>query len=153
MHRGKHWGGHKGGRARRGFVRTALLVELLDGPGHGYELGKRIEARTDGRWSPGPGSIYPNLEHLAEGGFVSVSEQDGKKIYELTAKGTEAAEEARDRFDAPFGDDRDSAMRKNGMALFETLRTVGRQATDDQATAIGELLDQTRRQVLRILAD
>ena len=153
MHRNKHWRGHGGGRARRGFVRTALLVELLGGAGHGYELGKRIEEKTDGRWSPGPGSIYPNLELLADGGLVSVSERDGKKIYQLTDDGTEAAEQAKERFDAPFDSDRDSAMRKNGMALFETLRTVGRQATDDQAAAIGDLLDETRRQVLRILAD
>jgi len=148
-------GGFGGARARRGFVRAALLVELLDGPGHGYELGKRIEVKTDGRWSPGPGSIYPTLAMLSDRGLVTSTEEEGKTVYTLTETGTEAAEEAKERFEGRFGDigtDRTS-VRSSGMALFEVLRSLGRTANEDQAEKIRQLLDETRKQVLAILAE
>ena len=51
---------------RRGDVRSALLIALLDGPGHGYELIQALETKTDGRWRPSPGSVYPTLQMLAD---------------------------------------------------------------------------------------
>lgn len=56
---------------RRGDVRIALLVALLDGPAHGYELIQRLEAKTEGRWKPSPGSVYPQLQMLADEDLLS----------------------------------------------------------------------------------
>ncbi len=152
-HRMRH-GGFGGARAQRGFVRAALLVELLDGPGHGYELGKRIESKTNGRWSPGPGSIYPTLAMLSDRDLVFATEEDGKTVYTLTPEGTEAAEEAKERFEGRFGDTGDgTSVRSSGMALFEVLRSLGRTANEDQSEKIRQLLDDTRKQVLTILAE
>ena len=47
------------GRMRRGDLRLLLLAGLLDGPAHGYELMKRLEETTGGRWRPSPGSMHP----------------------------------------------------------------------------------------------
>ncbi len=148
-------GGFGGARAQRGFVRAALLVELLDGPGHGYELGKRIEARTGGRWSPGPGSIYPTLAMLGDRDLVTSTPEDGKTVYTLTPEGTEAAEEAKERFESRFGDmsEGGTSVRSSGMALLEVLRSLGRTANEEQAEKIRQLLDETRKQVLTILAE
>ena len=43
---GGHW--HGGRRMRRGEIRFALLWVLAEGPGHGYELIGRLEAKTGG---------------------------------------------------------------------------------------------------------
>ena len=59
-------------RAGRGDVRTALLVALLEGPQHGYQLIQAIEARTSGAWKPSPGSVYPTLQLLSDEGLVSL---------------------------------------------------------------------------------
>lgn len=78
---------------RRGDVRAALLVSLLDGPAHGYELIQRLETKTEGRWRPSPGSVYPHLQLLADEGLVSESERDGRRIFDLTEAGRSQAEE------------------------------------------------------------
>ncbi|MBX7161283.1 MAG: PadR family transcriptional regulator [Acidimicrobiia bacterium] len=40
----------------------------MDGPAHGYELIQRLETKTEGRWRPSPGSVYPQL--LADDGLL-----------------------------------------------------------------------------------
>ena len=44
---------------RRGDVRVALLIALLDGPGHGYELIQALETKAEGRWRPSPVRSIP----------------------------------------------------------------------------------------------
>jgi DNA-binding PadR family transcriptional regulator len=95
MERGDWGGGRRGGghRVRRGDIRTALLVALSDGPGHGYELITRLEEKSDGAWRPSPGSVYPTLQLFEDEGLVRSEERDGKRVYALTDAGrTEAAE-------------------------------------------------------------
>ena len=77
------------GRTRRGEIRTALLAILNEAPGHGYELIQRIEAKTEGRWKPSPGSVYPTLQLLEDEGLVAASETDDKRTYVLTEAGVD----------------------------------------------------------------
>ena len=44
---------------------------------HGYEIITELEARSDGRWRPSPGSIYPTLYRLEQRGVLSSSDVDG----------------------------------------------------------------------------
>src|SRR3954452_16191357 len=87
-------GGH---RLRRGDMKSALLIALEDGPGHGYEVIQRLEERTGGTWRPSPGSVYPTFQMLEDEGLVRSREEDGKRIYELTDEGREAAHERAQR--------------------------------------------------------
>src|SRR5437870_7050056 len=82
-----NWGG--GRRMRRGDIRSALLTELAEGPGHGYELMTRLEERAEGAWRPSPGSVYPTLQSLEDEGLVRSVERDGKRVFELTDAGRE----------------------------------------------------------------
>ncbi|HZD37065.1 MAG TPA: PadR family transcriptional regulator, partial [Actinomycetes bacterium] len=50
---GRH---HRGGRARRGNVRAAILALLAERPMHGYEMIQELTNRTGGVWRPSPGS-------------------------------------------------------------------------------------------------
>ena len=39
-------------RARRGDVRAAILLALVDEPMHGYQIMQRLEERSGGAWRP-----------------------------------------------------------------------------------------------------
>src|SRR4051812_9463290 len=71
---GHHRGGPRGGRARRGDVRAALLLLIEGGAQNGYQLIQEIERRTDGVWKPSPGSVYPALQQLEDEGLVRAVE-------------------------------------------------------------------------------
>ncbi|HYS34200.1 MAG TPA: PadR family transcriptional regulator, partial [Pseudonocardiaceae bacterium] len=60
--RGRGRGHRQGpGRARRGNVRSAVLILLAERPMHGYEMIQEISERSGGWWRPSPGSVYPTL--------------------------------------------------------------------------------------------
>ncbi len=157
--RGRH--GRRGrsgpGRIRRGEVRAALLIALLDGPGHGYELIQALEAKTDGRWRPSPGSVYPTLQLLADEDLVTSTEQDGKRVFQLTDQGRTTAEEhvaakgyPWDRMDDDGGGSDLRAAAKGLMAAFRTVETTG--STEDVAKAV-EILTTARKDLYRLLAE
>lgn len=101
MHRGRgpfgpggpfgHHGPFGGGEGRRFFgrgdVKFALLQLLQERPMHGYEMIKALEEKSSGFYSPSPGSIYPTLQMLEDGGFVTSSDVEGKKVYSITDAG------------------------------------------------------------------
>jgi DNA-binding PadR family transcriptional regulator len=86
--------GGRGQRMGRGDVRPLLLVALLDGPAHGYELIRRLEQRSGGAWRPSPGSVYPTLQLLEETDLLVGQDEDGKRVYVLTDTGRAEAQQA-----------------------------------------------------------
>ena len=84
--------GRRGGRRRRGDIRTALLAVLAEEPGHGYEIMQRIEDKSGGAWRPSPGSVYPSLQLLEDEGLVQATEREGKRVYEITDAGRAEAQ-------------------------------------------------------------
>ncbi len=143
--RGRGWGG----RTRRGDMKFLVLETLAEGSRHGYELIGAIEQRRGFR--PSPGSIYPTLQMLEDGGFVTAAEVDGKRVYTISDAGRELlanrAPDAGDD-DAPGGHHRlkESAM-KLGAAVMSARGS-------DEATLerIRAILDRARREVYAILA-
>jgi DNA-binding PadR family transcriptional regulator len=87
------WGGRQGGfgggreRLERGLLRYIILDVLKDGPKHGYEIIKQLEERTQGRYSPSPGTLYPTLQYLEDLGLVRSQQEEDKKTYSLTDSG------------------------------------------------------------------
>src|SRR3954468_9833548 len=104
---GGHRGRGRGGRARRGDVRAAMLLLLNEQPQNGYQLIQEIEGRTEGGWEPSPGSVYPALQQLEDEGLVQAAESEGKRAYDLTPEGREYvannAEELGNPFEAATG--------------------------------------------------
>jgi DNA-binding PadR family transcriptional regulator len=80
-----------------------VLLELLqERPMHGYEMIKALEEKTGGFYTPSPGSIYPTLQMLEDGGMVTSVEVEGKKVYTITDTGRAALAE-RQRTQEGFG--------------------------------------------------
>jgi len=139
---------------RRGDVRVALLIALLDGPGHGYELIQALETKAEGRWRPSPGSVYPTLQMLEEGGFVTSQEIDGKKVYTITEAGLKLLEE---RGESQF---KETPGMKQAFELKESLAKLGIAVIDgirgsdaETAKKIEEVLNKARKDVYSILAE
>lgn len=70
-------------------VREGILALLEHGPRYGYQLKTEFEAATGGVWDLNVGQVYSTLDRLARDGYVSVTEDDDQKSYELTASGRE----------------------------------------------------------------
>ena len=72
-HQVEGWEGRRrGGRMRRGDIRTALLAILAEESGHGYDVIQRLEEKTSGAWRPSPGSVYPTLQLLEDEGLARI---------------------------------------------------------------------------------
>ena len=146
------------GRRRRGDVRMALLLLLAEEPRNGYQLMQVIEERSDGRWRPSPGSVYPILSQLEDEGLVQAAERDGSKVFELTDAGREQVAEAKDA--APpweIEDDQGPAGRRDMRRLVGEVAAAAMQVShlgnDQQAEQALETLKRTRRELYRILAE
>jgi DNA-binding PadR family transcriptional regulator len=151
---------HRGsGRMRRGDVRSALLIALLEGPGHGYELIQVLEAKTDGRWRPSPGSVYPSLQLLADEGLVTSSERDGKRTFELTAEGRSRAETKVEADGYPWdamdrgGRGEHGELRAAVRDLHHAARQVGITGPPDAVEKAVGIVTQARKDLYRLLAE
>jgi DNA-binding PadR family transcriptional regulator len=80
-----------------------------------------VEERSGGVWRPSPGSVYPTLQLLEDEGLVRSTEQDGKRVYEITAAGREEAER---RIEAAGGTPWDLAAQGGGGAAGNLMRAV-----------------------------
>lgn len=76
-----------GRRRKRGLPHMVMYL-LSSSPKNGVELMDGVQAVTRGWWRPTPGSIYPLLREMTEGGIVRKLD-DGR--YELTEKGKSQA--------------------------------------------------------------
>ena len=85
---------------------------------------KRIEEET-GFWRPSPGSIYPLLGALEEGGFIEHRKENDKKLYSLTIAG----EEALDRVQQA----KEEAMRGVRQSIHVFGELFGEEMSDDLA--------------------
>ena len=80
-------GGHWGRFFAPGELRLALLSLLKDGPKHGYELMKTLEAKSGGTYRASAGAVYPTLQQLEDEGLVTSVQQEGKRVYQITDAG------------------------------------------------------------------
>ena len=94
---GPGWGhGPWQGRVfEKGDLKYVILDLLAERPSHGYEVIRALEGRFRGFYSPSPGSVYPTLQLLEDLGYVSSTQQNGKKVYQITDEGRKFLEENR----------------------------------------------------------
>ena len=161
--RAAEWGGgawrgaHR--RMRRGDIRTALLVALGDGPGHGYELISRLEEKSGGAWRPSPGSVYPTLQLFEDEGLVKAEERDGKRVYALTDAGrAEAAERVEQNGATPWavdpeGDTPHRTLRKAAVQLLSAAKQVALTGDAGQVDRAVAALRTASKELYQILSE
>ena len=82
--------------------RSAVYILIAIGPRelHGYAVMSEIERMTEGSVRMGPGTLYTSIKRLMDAGLLeetagptdSASEDERRRYYRLTARGTEAAQ-------------------------------------------------------------
>jgi len=149
----------RGRKARRGDVRTAVLLLLAEEPRNGYQLMQELEERSGGAWRPSAGSIYPALQLLEDEGLIRSEQADGRKLLHLTEAGRRLVEERPQAQPAPWdelagdiGDDARAIMKvaKETMIAAAQVMQTG---SDSQRAQARQLLVNVRRDLYRILAD
>lgn len=145
------------GRGRRGDVRAAILLLLAEQPRHGYELIQEITERSQGFWTPSPGSVYPTLQALEDEGLVTLDAVDGRRTASLTDAGRAYVTEHAEQLGQPWAAQADAgpalALRRELQAARDAVGQVMRVGTPAQQTAAAATLAATRKELYRILAD
>jgi DNA-binding PadR family transcriptional regulator len=152
-------GGPFGRKARRGDIRTAALLLLAEEPRNGYQIMQEVEQRSEGVWRPSPGSVYPALAQLEDEGLIRSEQIEGRKLFVITDEGrallAERASEAPAPWEQISGEVSDEAfeakhlLRDVAVAFTQVLRT----GSDAQVGKAREVMNRTRKDLYRILAD
>jgi DNA-binding PadR family transcriptional regulator len=151
-------GGRGRARRRRGDVRAALLLLLAEEPRNGYQLMQTLEERSEGRWRPSPGSVYPALSQLEDEGFVRSVQSDSGRTFEITDAGREHLQERGDH-KPPWEqeDDEDlDTFRSFGRVIASTAKAAAQVAQErdpQQIAKATEILTDARRKLYLLLAD
>jgi DNA-binding PadR family transcriptional regulator len=152
------WAG-RAPKASRGDVRAAILALLQEGPRNGYQIMSEIEERSGGAWRPSPGAVYPALSQLSDEGLISAEESGGKRTFSLTdagrayvadnpemARGAWESSEQQDAWELP-------SLFAAAARLGSGIVQLAHAGTAAQVSAAERLLERTRRELYRILAD
>ena len=149
-----------GGRRRRGDVRLAMLMLLsLESPLNGYQLMQGLEERSDGRWRPSPGSVYPALAQLEDEGLIRSGDAEGEngRAFGLTDAGREHLAE-RGEQKPPWEPEEDEAndprvaIRHGLKSTVRAAWHVAQDGTPEQIEEAAKILEETRRGLYRLLA-
>jgi DNA-binding PadR family transcriptional regulator len=134
-----------------------VLALLAERPMHGYEMIQQLDERTGGIWRPSPGSIYPTLQLLEDEGLVTSATSEGRKLFTLTDDGATQAAAAAET--PPWADIAEETVaeaqgiREAAFGLFNALREVSTQGTDDQRARALDVLSEARRKLYAILEE
>lgn len=148
-------------RTRRGDIKFILLELLSEQPQHGYELIKELEARRGGFRRPSPGSVYPTLQMLEEGGYLTSEEVEGKRVYTITDSGRQFLSDRPQHSHARTTNDRfvDSKpselmeLRRTLTELNDAVAQVARSGNLEQTNRVRDLLVQVKREIYKLLAE
>lgn len=149
---------------RRGDVRAAVLLLLSEEPLHGYQLIQQIGERSNGAWTPSPGSVYPVLSQLEDEGLITIERVDGRKTASLTDEGRAHVEEHLEELGSPWDDAQAqpdfAAMADERRAFGQSLksfahawRQVAMAGTPEQRARALRIVDDARRSLYAILAE
>ena len=138
--------GWRGFRMERGDLRFVILDLLKDRPSYGYEIIQALEERFHGFYSPSAGTVYPTLQWLQDLGYVSVAEQDGRKMYTITDAGRAFLAERKEKVDEVW--ERMGAW-WGGPPMHEEWREFGREMRD-LGREVREMFRDLRHEARRV---
>ncbi|PSB35569.1 PadR family transcriptional regulator [Stenomitos frigidus] len=168
--RGKHFVeglfgfGDEEPRTRRGDIKFLLLQLLAEQPSHGYDLIKQMEVRYGGFRRLSPGSVYPTLQLLEDGGYVTSETREGKRVYTVTDEGRQfLAERAQQSpVGAPWDAFKNAAdskpeafhqLRQSATELAGAVMQVARSGNTDRMQRVRELLERAKRDIYTLLSE
>ena len=161
----------RGFRMQRGDLRYVILDLLKDRPSYGYELIQALGERFHGFYSPSAGTVYPTLQWLQDLNYVSVAEQDARKMYTITEEGRRFLAERRERVNEvwermgawwgnppPCEGRRESGREMHDLGedmrgLFKHLWHEARRVSPEKVGRVREAIARARREIEVILRE
>ena len=144
-------------RRRKGAVRLAILSLLAEQSTNGYGLIQAIAERTNGTWTPSPGSVYPTLQQLVDEGLIEPATADRSSDYRLTEQGAAYVAEHSDELATAWASAQDESRGSTELrtSIGQLMGVVHqyRFATQDQRARAVVKLDETRKALYAILAE
>jgi DNA-binding PadR family transcriptional regulator len=156
---------HARGRLfERGDLKYVILELVAEKACHGYEVIRALEERFGGFYAPSPGAVYPTLQMLEDMGWVSSTERDGKRVYQITDEGRrflaergEVVSDIHKRIRAWWNpsvrDELRSLLRELGEMAQAIRRTDGREwGKPEKLRRIREVVQRARSEIEEILS-
>ncbi|PSF31992.1 PadR family transcriptional regulator [Aphanothece hegewaldii CCALA 016] len=140
-------------RMQRGEIKFILLELLSENPKHGYELIKELESRF---CRVSPGSVYPTLQMLEDGGYLTSEAVDDKRVYTITESGRQLLNERqRPQKESMRGQPSPELMelRTSVTELNDAIAIVARSGTPEQTLQVRDLLTQLKREIYKMLSE
>ena len=127
--------------------------------------------RFHGFYSPSAGTVYPTLQWLQDLGYVSVAEQDGRKMYTITDAGRaflaerqEKVDEVWERMGAWWGGPqmrdewREFGREMRGLGremrdMFKDMRYEAQRLSPEKLSRVREVVVRASRDIERILRE
>jgi len=159
------FGGHPRGEGpfQKGVFKYIILQHLKEKPGHGYEIIRALEDRLHGLYVPSAGTIYPRLQMLEAGGYVTAVLREGKKVYSITDEGQrflseneELGQTINDRLDAWARPENAEARRRTMREYRRVSDALGleiRRMDTQKLERVREVLAKTHQEILDILGE
>ncbi|MEG4321542.1 MULTISPECIES: PadR family transcriptional regulator [unclassified Microcoleus] len=153
----RNWGDEH--RTRRGDIKFILLEMLSDGPSHGYNLIREMESRYGEFRRLSPGSVYPTLQMLEEGGYLTSEQVSGKRVYTITDTGKKLLAERSQ--ESPSDSSKElrnvppefSELRNTVTDLSVLVMQIARSRNTSRMSQVRELLEQVKRDIHGMLAE
>ncbi|HMD79154.1 MAG TPA: PadR family transcriptional regulator [Nitrososphaerales archaeon] len=119
----------------KGMLRLAALRLLSESSLSGTDLAKGIARASDGRWNPGPGSVYLILSELRKKGLINeLPKREGNtRRYIISSKGKEELARLSKETDA------DVAKQLKLLAVYTTLG--GRGELRERVNSLADSID------------
>lgn len=156
---GQHMGEFMGNwikesRPRRGDIKFIILEVLNEKPSHGYEIIRTLEERNNGMYKPSPGSVYPTLQMLEEGGYLTSEAIDGKKVFTITHSGRELLKEKGERSCEPNPEVLKAMdIKTSAIKLAEAVRQGIKVGNPETIQQIILILDRARKDIYILLSE
>lgn len=122
----------------RGSLKFVILSVINECPRHGYDIIREMEEKFHGFYAPSAGSVYPILQLLEDRNLVTGNQENGKKIYTITAEGKKELEENSEKLahveghmHHRFGGDRGERLRGLMDEARQTMHFIFRKADSE----------------------
>jgi DNA-binding PadR family transcriptional regulator len=116
---------------------------------------KELESRYGGFYRPSPGSVYPTLQLLEEGGYLTSEQVEGKRVYTITESGKQLLGERDnpvDRIDRVDSQPQLIELKDAITELSAAVMQVARSGNLDRVSRVRDILNRVKREIYTILA-
>ena len=152
------------GRFARGDIKYVILDLLREHPSYGYEIIRGLEDRFGGLYTPSAGTVYPTLQMLEEMGYVTASQEEGRKIYTITPAGSRFLEEQKSQVEdvrermRGLWDRKAASVEIHDMVgemkdMLKMLKHKRRYITPEKVERIRQVLERAQREIEDLLRD